>query len=330
MILAGDIGGTKTHIGLFQQGKRRPRLRVLETYPSRAATGLDELVNAFLKDHPSRIAAACFGVAGPVVNGVCRTTNLPWMVSEARIARVIRGERVLLLNDLAATAWALPLLSGRELHALNRPRPKKDQNSVLLAPGTGLGIALIIAGEKDRTPVPSEGGHVDFAPREESHIELWRYLCRRFGHASIERVLSGPGLVHIYTWLRDSGRYRESARIGNLLREEDPARAISEAALAGGPALCMEALRIFVDLLGAAAGNLALTGMATGGVYLGGGIPPKILPFLREGPFLEAFADKGRFRPLLERISVRVILNERAALLGAARAAADSLEGTTV
>jgi glucokinase len=321
LFLAGDIGGTKTNLGLFEPGKTRPALRVFESFSSRDARNLEAIILRFMIKHPVSIDAACFGVAGPVINGKCRTTNLPWTVSEKSIKKRFGWSRVKLINDLTAAATTVPLLTGRDLFPLNRAKPRKGGNIGLLAPGTGFGQALLIYQDGRYLSVPSEGGHADFAPGNEREIELWRYLRRRYGHVSIERVLSGPGLVNIYRWLRDSGRYKEPIWLSKKMKTADPARTVSEAALEKSQPLCLRSLDMFTSILGSVAGNLALTGITTGGVYLGGGIPPKILPRLKEGRFLEAFIEKGRFRNLLERISVRVIRNERAALLGAAQTA---------
>ena len=318
IILAGDIGGTKTNLGLFIRGKRRPLLKVIETYSSRGAFKLENIIERFLARHHVSITSACFGIAGPVVNGRCKTTNLPWDVSEARIKGLFRWERVRLINDLTATAQGIPLLNSRELVSLNRARPRKRQNLGLIAPGTGLGKALLIYQEGRYISVSSEGGHADFSPNNEDEVKLWQYLHKRLGHVSIERVLSGPGLLNIYSWIKDSGRHKEPAWLARKIKNMDPARVITEAAINEKNLMCFETLNMFVSILGAVSGNLALTGMTTGGIYLGGGIPPKILSILKEGPFIKAFTNKGRFKDLLKKIPVRAILNDRAALLGAA------------
>ena len=323
LILAGDIGGTKTNLGLFRRGKKRPVLKVLETYPSGAAPSLEHIVKSFLGKHQVRISKACFGIAGPVIGGRVKTTNLPWDVSEARMQRQLQFSHVSLINDLTATALAVPFLSRKELFPLNKARGRKGQNIAIIAPGTGLGTGFLIPWEGKHIPISSEGGHVDFAPNSKIEVELWEYLSKEYGHVSIERILSGPGLVKIYSWLKDSGRYREPAWLTNRIKEMEAAAAISEVGLADGHPLCVEALNVFVSVLGAAAGNLALTAMTTGGVYLGGGIPPKILPKLQEPLFIQAYKNKGRFTKLLEKIPVKVILNPKAALLGAAQWACD-------
>jgi glucokinase len=325
MILAGDIGGTKTSLGLFVMGRKRPFLRKTESFPSREAPDLEHIIGRFLDIHPLSIRTACFGVAGPVVNGRCKTTNLPWDVSEKNIGRRFHWPQVRLINDLAAMAMAVPLLTRRELFPLNRVNGQKRGNIALVAPGTGLGQALLIFVDGRYVPIPSEGGHVDFAPTGEDQIALWRTLRRRWTHVSNERLLSGPGLYNIYAWLKETGRCKEPLFLSKMLEAMDPSRAITRAALERKSPLAVKSLEMFTSILGSVCGNLALTGMTTGGVYLGGGIPPKILPALREPHFLRAFTDKGRFGALMEKTPVRVILNEKAALLGAAYCAFTSV-----
>lgn len=316
--LAGDIGGTKTNMGLFQMGKRRPILKVFETYSSKAALNLEDIIQRFLKKHPKTVACACFGIAGPVLDGRCKTTNLPWDVSEARIKKHFGWEQVSLINDLAAMAHAIPMLNNKEVFSLNPVKTQKKGNIALIAPGTGLGQALFVFQDTHFIAVPSEGGHTDFAPTSEVEVDLWKYLHKQFGHVSVERVLSGSGIFNIYAWLKDSSKYREPSWLARKIKQDDPAKVITDAALHDGQALCVKTLKVFVGVLGAVSGNLALTGMTTGGVYLGGGIPPKILPLLKKDLFMKAFKAKGRFREILEKMSVKVILNDRAPLLGAA------------
>jgi glucokinase len=227
-----------------------------------------------------------------------------------------------------ATGLAIPALMGKELRILNKGRQTKNQNLALMAPGTGLGQAWLIFKGGRYDAVPSEGGHADYSPGEKEELALWAYLNNRFGHVSVERVLSGPGLVNIYQWLKASGRYKEPNWLRKRMEEKDPAKAVTDAALSRRQPLCNAALSRFVRIFGAVSGNLALTGMATGGVYLGGGIPPKILPTLEEGLFMAAFVDKGRFKQMLENIPVKVILNDRAAMLGAAQYAFQMMEAS--
>lgn len=321
MVLAGDIGGTKTNLGLFTKGKARPRPNIMVTFSSQGAPDLEGIIEEFMGKHPAIVTGACFGVPGPVVNGRVRTTNLPWTVSEDRIQRRFGWARVRLVNDVTLTATAIPLLRSREVHALNSIRIRNDRNIGLVAPGTGLGMAMLIYRKGEYIPMPSEGGHAAFAPTREREVRFWRYLRKRWGHVSIERVVSGPGLVDIYRWLKMGGRQREPAYVARMMKDQDPAAAITRAALEYNNPLCRKALEMFVSILGAICGNLALTGMTTGGLYLGGGIPPKILPFLKGRGFMRAFVNKGRFKEFLEKIPLRVILNDKAALLGAAQGA---------
>lgn len=323
-VLAADIGGTKTHIALFRRGRTRPVPLRIETYASRDAKGLESLLSHFLKNHPQRVDAAVFGMAGPVHNGRCRVTNLPWEADETRLARRFGFRRVRVVNDLVAAAQSIPHLHSRELLSLNRARAARNETVAVVAPGTGLGQALLVFADGRPRAMPSEGGHADLVPAMPEHLDLWRVLHLEFGHVSAERAVSGAGTLNLYRWLRDSGRFREPAWLARAIREGDPAREITLGALERRDPLCTATLRHFAALLGALCGNFALHCMARGGVYLGGGVPPRILPFLREGSFLRAFYDKGRFRTVMQKIPVRVILNERAALLGAAVHAFDA------
>lgn len=318
LVLAGDIGGTKTNLGLFLEGKERPVPKVIETFSSRNSSNLEHIIRQFLEMHPAPVTHACFGIAGPVVNGKSKTTNLPWSISEDRIKKQFRFHRVKLVNDLTATVMAIPLLKKDEFYPLNQAASIKDRNLALIAPGTGLGKAMLIYQNGRYLPLPSEGGHSDFAPNSKPEAKLWAYLHQHYGHVSIERVVSGSGLVNIYNWLISSGRFNEPGWLAQNLKEIDPARAITEAALTSKDPGCVEALNMFVSIFGAVAGNLALTGMTTGGVFLGGGISPKILSKLKENIFMDAFTNKGRFKDFLEKIPVKVILNDKAALIGAA------------
>jgi glucokinase len=305
-------------LGLFLKEKERPVPTVIETFESQNTPDLEHIIRQFLEIHPVPVTHACFGVAGPVVNGKSKITNLPWNISEDRIKKQFNFHHVRLINDLTATAMAIPILNKDEFFPLNQAGSIKNQNLALIAPGTGLGKAMLIYQNGRFLPVPSEGGHADFAPNNEAEMKLWRYLHQHYGHVSIERVVSGSGLVTIYNWLKDSGRLNEPEWLKQKLKEMDPAKTITDAALASKDPGCVEALNMFVSIFGAVAGNLALTGITTGGVYLGGGIPPKILSKLKENIFMEAFINKGRFKGLLEKIPVKVVLNDKAALIGAA------------
>jgi glucokinase len=320
MILAGDIGGTKTHLALFDQEAHGPL--ALERFRSREHDSLEPMVKAFLGEHPAEIEAATFGIAGPVRGDYADTTNLAWPVDGHRLARLIGLERVGLLNDLEANAWGIAALTDDDLATLRAGDPAAQGNAAVISAGTGLGEAgLFFDGERHR-PFATEGGHTDFAPRSELEVALWRFLAEKYGHVSYERVCSGMGLVNIERFLRSRADESRPVWLEQEMADRDSAAAISSAALEGRDEICDRALDLLVTIYGAAAGNLALKLMATGGVYLGGGIAPKILPRLRSGLFMRAFEDKGRFDDLLARIPVRVILNDKTALLGAARHAA--------
>ena len=340
VVLAGDVGGTKSNLGLFEVSEgadgakeiEGSSLRLLRSakFANREFPDLAALLKTFLAaGSGAPVQAACFGVAGPVIANRSRTPNLAWQIDGAELAADLGIPQVQLINDLVATAEGIPLLDDDELAVLHHPAagaagsPNIAGNRVLLAAGTGLGMGLLPRLGDRWVAVPSEGGHADFPPRNELEIGLLLYLRERFGRVSIERVVSGPGLFNIYSYLLDTHYAPESPPVREALaRKEDPARVIGESAIAGGCGLCAKALEIFVGVFAATAGNLALTGTATGGVYLGGGIAPKILPRLTDGYFLQNFLAKGRFVPYLERVPVKVILNDRAALFGAARHAA--------
>lgn len=330
VVLAGDVGGTKTNLGLFAVEGGVPRPLRSAKLPSPEYPDLAPMLVGFLGDDARHVRAACMGVPGPVIENRASTTNLPWELDGGALSVVIAGHSFILINDLVATAEGVPLLAADELATLHPggPATAGAGNLALLAAGTGLGMALMPRIGGVWVPVPSEGGHMDFAPRNETEMELLFYLREVLGgRVSVERVVSGPGLFNLYCFLRDRQGLPENPRVRQALEEgEDPSRVIGEAALAGegegACGLCSRAVELFCSAYGAAAGNLALVGTATGGLYLGGGIAPKLLPRLQDGAFLRAFFDKGRFRDFLEAVPVRVILNDRAALLGAARHAA--------
>jgi glucokinase len=322
MILAGDIGGTSTRLAFCEMEGERLKLVAEQTYPSRAHRGLDEIVEAFVSARGLPVERACFGIAGPVRAGRVEASNLAWVVEAARLARGLGLETVSLINDLEANAYGIAALEAKDFLALNEGAPGAVGNAAVISAGTGLGEAGLYWDGRQHQPFACEGGHTDFAPRNELEMDLLRYLLRKYGHVSCERVVSGPGLQNIYEFLRDRGHGRESAAIREVMLKQDPSAVISQAALEGRCELSAQALDLFVSLYGAEAGNLALKIMATGGVFVGGGIAPKILGRLKGPAFMEAFTAKGRFKALLAAIPVRVILNDKTALLGAARYAA--------
>jgi len=321
MLLAGDVGGTKTNLAVFSR-EAGPHAPLAEaTFASTEYPSLEALVGEFLSQIDLDVERASIGVAGPVLEGRAKITNLPWVMDEAQLQTALSLPSVHLLNDLAAIAHAIPWLEPAHLHTLNEGRPVSGGAIAVIAPGTGLGEAFLTWDGAKYQNHPSEGGHASFAPTSSLQVELLRYLQDRFGHVSVERVCSGRGIPNIYAYLKDSGYAGEPDWLAEqLAMADDPTPVIAKAAFDGERtcALCVAVMNTFVSILGAEAGNLALTVMATGGVYLGGGIPPRILPALEHPRFLEAFRRKGRFADLLSRIPVRVILNPKAALLGVA------------
>lgn len=319
MILAGDIGGTKSLLAFFTRdgGPRAPYKE--RSLPSRDFAGLGEVLKAYLQDTAEPLEVACLGIPGPVVEGRSETPNIPWVVDAHELRRVVGGE-VVLINDLEATGYGLATLREDEFETLSAGQPNPRGNAALIAPGTGLGEAILFWDGKRHRPSASEGGHADFAPRTALEIELLSYLLKEFDRVSFDRVLSGSGLRRLYNFLRDTGQAEEPAWLAEAMsRAEDPAAVISRAALEARSELCLQTLDLWVTLLGAEAGNLALKALSTAGLYLGGGIAPKIVGKLQEGTFMRAFVAKGRMQPLLESMPVRVILNPKTALLGAAR-----------
>jgi len=317
LILAGDVGGTNTRLGLFELTRRRFRLLSEKTYPSKKYKGLENILLNFLKEQKA-IAAACFGVAGPVTAEVIVATNLPWWIDIQSLQKVPSLKKVEVVNDLVANAYGISVLKKGDFETLNVGKSKKG-NQALISAGTGLGEAILFWDGKQYVPSPSEGGHAEFGPRNRIEMELFNYLSDCFDHVSYERVLSGEGLFHIYQFLKDSKRFgHEPSWLSEKMKGEDPAEVISEMARLKKNRLCVKALDLFTSIYGAAAGNLALQVMAIGGVYIGGGIAPKIIWKLKDGTFMKAFKDKGRLARIVAPIPVKVIMNERTALLGAA------------
>jgi glucokinase len=321
VILAGDIGGTKTRLALYDDSGESLRVVQSGLYASRSSATLESLVGQFLKESGNVApVAACFGVAGAVVSGQVRATNLPWHVSERGLAHALSIPRVHLMNDLEAAAHGvLALGDGASLLPLQAGEPPPEHRALaLVAAGTGLGVAIMAWDGARYQVAPSEGGHASFAPQTEVEDALLAYLRAEFGHVSYERVVSGPGLVNIHRFLREYRRTPVPAWLTARIAGGDPAPAISAAALAHEDPVCDEALSLFASIYGAAAGNVALTALAVGGVFLGGGIATKILPRLQAGQFVEGFAHKGRFSESMRRIPVNVVLAPDVALLGAA------------
>jgi glucokinase len=322
MILAGDIGGTSTRLALFDVIGGLLKPIVEQKYSSREHQNLDDIVRLFVTQHRQPVDRACFGIAGPVKNGQVKTPNLAWVVEADRLARELNLRTVALINDLEANAYGISELGPQDFVILNQGMSDAHGNAAVISAGTGLGEAGLFWDGTRHRPFACEGGHADFAPHDQLEADLFLYLKKQFGHVSWERVVSGPGLYNIYQFLRDTGRCQEAPDLREAMRGRDPSAVISQAALENRCPLSGQALDLFVSFYGAEAGNLALKIMATGGVFLGGGVAPKILPRLKSARFMDAFADKGRFRSFLEAIPVRVILNDKTALLGAAHYAA--------
>jgi glucokinase len=321
MILAGDIGGTNARLAYFQPQNGHLRLVSERVFPSREHSELGEIVTQFVDESGTRPEVACFGIAGPVRNGRVETSNLPWVIEQSRLAKQIHLPATLLINDLEASAWGIGALEATDLVALNHVSGPAVGNQAVIAPGTGLGEAGLFWDGTHHHVFACEGGHTDFAPTDDQQIELFRYLRARFGHVSYERALSGPGLVNVYEFLRDTGNGKEQPELAAAVKTDDAAAAISHAALNNSCPLAVKALDIWITVYGAEASNLALKTMATGGLFLSGGISPKILPKLTGPLFMQSFLDKGRLRPLVEAIPVQVVTNEKSGLLGAARCA---------
>ncbi|MBV9279412.1 MAG: glucokinase [Chloroflexi bacterium] len=330
MLLAGDVGGTKTDLAVISPeiGPRKPIAR--SRFPSAQYPSLEAVAHEFLDQVRLPIERATFGVAGPVIAGTARITNLPWLMDETHLARALSIPAVTLLNDLVAIAYGVPSLTGDDLYAVNPGGPIPGGALAVLAPGTGLGEAYLTWDGSHYQVHGSEGGHATFAPADELQLGLLRYLMARYDHVSFERVCSGIGLPNLYAYLRDSGHAEEPDWLADRLRSAaDPTPIIVTTALdpEADCHLCTATLDLFVSILGGEAGNMALKVLATGGVYLGGGIPPRILPLLSSERFMQAFTHKGRLTELLGDVPIHVILNPEIALFGAA---CHALESPTV
>ncbi len=322
MILAGDIGGTKTVLALFEPfGETLEPVREA-TFPSRAHATFEEILTTFLDASPGhKPEAACFGVAGAVMDGRVHTTNLPWMLEEEALADTIGCGKATLLNDLEAAAYGTLHLSLAEKHVLNPGTSRRKRGNIaVIAAGTGLGEAILFFDGQKYQPIASEGGHADFAPQSDIEVELHKYLRAKFqGHVSYERVLSGPGFFNVYSFFRDSGHVPEPNWLAERIKLENPSAVVAEVGLAGQDENCVASLDLFATIYGAEAGNLALKALAVGGVFVAGGIAPKILPALtRNDAFLKGFFAKGRFANLMKNLHVSIALNPRAPLIGAA------------
>jgi glucokinase len=336
MILAGDVGGTKVHLALYNFDNGRLQAIRDQKFQAHEFANLDDVVNKFLdicNEKRDGIFAACFGVPGPVRNGRLKLTNLPWTLDTHDLVKSLGIKHIFLINDLEANGYGIPELAPESIFTLHAGDPDASGHAGLMAAGTGLGEALLIWDGKRHRPIPSEGGHCDFAARTQREVALLEYLHDVLnGRVSWERVVSGIGIKNIYAFLRDAEKIDEPGWLHNRMLTEDPNAVIAECAEDGSSSLCFETMKMFSAAYGAEAGNIALKVLATGGIYLGGGIAPKILKTLRTGAFIQAFMDKGRLSPLLASIPVRVILDDTCALLGAAafaEARASEASGTS-
>ncbi len=327
MILAGDIGGTKTNLALFESVDNQLKMKVKHQFSSREFNSFNDVLSEFDKLTSCRlIDAACFGIAGPIIQGRCITTNLPWEISTSDLQKHLDTEKVRLMNDLEATAYGMLYLKDDEFVDLNPEANHVQGNCAVIAAGTGLGEAMLYFDGEDHHPFGSEGGHTDFAPVSSQQDALLGWMRIRYPeHVSYERILSGPGISDLYDFLHESGFAPQPAKILQLKADADKSAMISACALNDEDPLCRETLRLFSEIYGAEAGNLALKSMALGGVYVGGGIAPKILPFLLQEDFMKAFVNKGRFENMLRAMHVKVSLNQETALLGAANFAVNRL-----
>jgi glucokinase len=318
MILAGDVGGTKVDLALYDFIDGKLRIVRDKIYPAKEYSGLEVIVKEFLGD--DKVTAACFGVPGPVRDGRLRLTNLPWTLDSRELAAGLAIGHVFLINDLEANGYGIAELSDEQLFTLSEGGPAQSGNRALIAAGTGLGQCFLVWNGHSHIPNPSEGGHVDYGPRNEDEIDLLRFLKQKYnGRVSYERVISGMGLTNIYEFLREVRGVDEPAWLAQRIAAvPDPNAVITELALAAKSEICEKALDMLVSAYGAESGNLALKVLSVGGLYIGGGIAPRIVEKLKDGTFMKAFTDKGRLSQLLVNMPVRIILEPRAALLGAA------------
>jgi glucokinase len=329
LVLAGDLGGTNFRVAVFRGDAEMARLHSAK-FRSADHRSLAEMVKAFLDSITldSPLEAACFGVPGPNVAGVVVASNLGWKIEINALPKILGIPRVAVLNDLESTAYGVAALRQTDLSTLQAGSGSSAGNQCVVAPGTGLGEAGLFWDGSRHTPWACEGGHADFAPTDELQHDLLNFLRREYGSVSFERVVSGMGIANIYRFLKETGRGVEKPDVAREMLAGDAAAVIDRHASDGSCPLCTASMDIFVRTLGSEASNLALKTMATGGIFLGGGIPPKILPLLRRPIFLESFLNKGRLRPLLETMPVHVILNDETALLGSARYALRMLEAS--
>jgi glucokinase len=324
-VLAGDVGGTKTNLAIFRaENGELSKLRE-QRYVTRDHPSLESVCQDFI-GASSDIQAACLGVPGPVIDGCAHATNVDWEMSEAAVSRAIRGKPARLINDLGATAYGMLYLKPAEVAMIHRSEAASSNGNIaVIAPGTGLGESALIYADGAYRLMASEGGHTDFAPVSDEQVDLLGFLHAEFGHVSYERVLSGPGIYNLYRFKRSRSLTAEPDWLANEIAGTDPAAAVTQAAMSGRDEVCAGALSMFCEILGAEAANLALKVLAFGGVFIGGGIAPRVVPALSGAAFMRGYLAKGRLVPLLRRMDVKICLNSEAALIGAAHSAAAML-----
>ena len=324
MILAGDIGGTKTNLALYEYKDGELKLQTQHQFASQKYQNFSDVIQEFISSYDVKdIESVCLGIAGPIINGVCKTTNLPWVIDTTELQKVCNTSKVRLLNDLEATAYGMLYLNEDEFVDINPSAKKTQGNKAVIAAGTGLGEAILFYDGQNYHPIGSEGGHCDFAPLNSLQDELLVWMRKRHPeHVSAERLISGIGIYTIYEFLKERNYKEESEMMIEISKANDKNAMVTQCALKNDP-LCLETMKVFVEIYGAEAGNLALKSLSLGGVYIGGGIAPKILPFLSDGTFLKAFAAKGRFKETLMNMQVKISLNQDTALLGAVHFAVD-------
>jgi glucokinase len=319
MILAGDLGGTKSNLGIFEVRQGRLEMLLSRRYPSHDYATAEEVIGAFAREAPGKISAACFGVAGPVVENTVKATNLAWVVDGAKLASLLQLERVTILNDLEATAYGLRVLPPTDFVSLRDGVAAAHANQALIAAGTGLGEAILFWDGTRHLPMATEGGHADYAPHTDEEILLMQSLKKTMDRVEVETIISGRGFPEIHRFLDPSVTH---ASFGDA--KQDPSPEITANALAGSCAVCVRTVEMWMGIYGAEAGNLALRAVARGGIYVAGGIAVKILPMMKDGRFADAFTDKGKLRGFLASIPISIVLNENAPLLGAAYVASQA------
>jgi glucokinase len=320
MILTGEIGATRTRLAAFETEGNSLRLVVEKIYMSQEHSGLPEIISGFIKSEGIPVHGACFGVAGPVRGGRSKISNLPWVIDSRALATQLKLPSVGLINDLEAYAYGIDALEAKDFVTLSEGSEDSEGNRAVISARTGLGVAGLYWDGIRHHPFACEGGHTDFAARNQLEVELLAYLQNKYGRISCERILSGPGIKNIYDFLRDTGKAEEPEWLRDQLSAaQDPPALISQVALANKAVICDQTLSIFVSIYGAETGNCALYFMSTGGIFIGGSIAAKIVPKMKDPVFMQSFLDKGRMSPLLEEMPVKIVLNDDSGMIGAAR-----------